>query len=490
MTFTFLLTDIEGSTRLWENHPEEMRQALHIHDGIITDAVTSHGGNVFKHTGDGMAAAFDSASPALAAAAGIQRELSATSIPKIGGLRVRIGVHSGEAEQRGDDYFGPPLNRVARLMSVGHGGQTLVSLVTARLAEADESPELLDLGEHRLRDLGRPEHIFQLKAASTDGFPPLRTLDARLNNLPVIPTSFIGRETELAELTDVLRHSRLVTVTGVGGAGKTRLVLQAAAESSSDFPAGVWLVLLGALIDPELLDEAVMESLGIEQPTGTKPRQALLEHLSGREMLLILDNCEHLVTAVADLATDILTHSPECVLLTTSRELLGVSGEAAFGLRSMSLPKREVNAERLMSFDAARLFVERATAVDHHFSLEEDNAGAVLEICRRLDGMPLAIELAAARVRTFSPSKIAELLDQRFRLLTGGSRTALPRQQTLEATIEWSYRLLYPEEQKLFSGLSVFQGGFTLEAVIEVCATEELEELDILELLRSLSTSL
>lgn len=482
-TTTFLLTDIEGSTRLWEEHPEQMRLALQIHDGVIADAVGHHGGRVFKHTGDGVAAAFSAASPALAAARDIQRELSAADTPKIGSLRVRIGIHSGEADERDGDYFGPPLNRVSRLMSVGHGGQTLVSLVTARLAEDDGDVELVDLGEHRLRDLGHAEHIFQLKVDSTEEFPTLRTLDTRLNNLPVIPTSFVGRQVELEELTELLGHSRLVTVTGVGGSGKTRLAMQAAVEASGGYPAGFWMVMLGALTDSALLDEAVMDSLGLEQATGTEPRQALLEHIAKRQMLLILDNCEHLIAAVADLVDDILTHCPECVLISTSRELLGVSGEVAFGLRSMALPKSDVDAEALLGFDAVRLFAERAAAVDHHFSVNEVNAEAVLEICRRLDGMPLAIELAAARVRTFSPAKIAELLDQRFRLLTGGVRTALPRQQTLAAAIEWSYRLLGPEEQTLFRRLSAFQGGFTLEAVSAVCATDDVDELEILELL-------
>ncbi len=459
-----------------------MRVALQIHDGTIRTAIGRHGGTVFKHTGDGVFAAFSAASPALAAAKDIQGELSGTEIPEIGSLRVRIGIHSGEAEERDGDYFGPSLNRVARLTSAGHGGQTLVSLVTARLAEGDGKVELVDLGEHRLRDLGHPEHIFQLKIEPTEEFPPLRTLDTKLSNLPVIPTSFVGRHLELSELTDLLKRSRLVTVTGVGGAGKTRLAMQAAAETSNRYPAGVWMVLLGALTDPALLDEAVMDSLGLEQATGTEPRQALLEHIAGREMLMILDNCEHLITAVADLATNILTHCPECVLICTSRELLGVSGEVAFGLRSMTLPKSDVAIEDLLDFDAIRLFVDRAAAADHHFSLNEDSGGAVLEICRRLDGMPLAIELAAARVRIFSPAKIADLLDQRFRLLTGGSRTALPRQQTLAATIEWSYRLLAPPEQRLFRRLSVFQ-GFTLESVSQVCATDGIDELEILELL-------
>ena len=482
-TTTFLFTDIEGSTRLWETDPDAMREALPAHDRLIAASVDSNGGRVFKHTGDGVAAAFPSAPPALAAAAQIQQGLRSGPTEE---LRVRMGIHSGEAEERDGDYFGPTLNRVARMMSAGHGGQVLVSLVAARLAEGDGF-DLIELGEYRLRDLGRPEIIFQLALAGQQSeFPPLRTLDDRLNNLPVLATSFVGREDELAELTAALNGARLVTVTGVGGSGKTRLALQAAANAAPAYRDGVWLVSLGAITDPDQVDRALMDTIGLEQPADATPRQVVLDHLKDLSTLLVLDNCEHVVSTAADIAAEILAGSRETTILATSRELLGVPGESAYGLRSMRLPPAELEPAELVDYDAVALFMERAAPADPGFRVTDDNAAAVVEICRRLDGMPLAIELAAARLRSFSVTKIADLLDQRFRLLTGGSRTALPRQQTLAATIEWSFRLLDDREQTLFERLSVFSGGFTFDAVTAVCTDEVIGEFDVLELLPAL----
>lgn len=487
-TTTFLLTDIEGSTRLWEDHPGPMREALERHDHLIRAVVAQNGGTVIKHLGDGLMAAFQSAAAALDSAVEIQIGMANLATPGIDRFAVRIGVHSGEASEREGDYFGPTLNRVARLMAAGHGGQTLASLVTTRLADKHHEHPLVDLGEHRLRDLGRPEHIYQVGLDPTDeSSRRLRTLDARLNNLPVLATSFIGREDELAALTEAVRTSRLVTVTGVGGAGKTRLALQAAADGFGEFPDGIWLVLLASVTDPTLVVEAIFDALELEQTTGTPPLDALADHLANRRLLLILDNCEHLIGPVADLVDSIMTRSPVCSVLATSRELLGVPGETAFGLRSMQLPKEDSSSSvDAAQSDAVRLFVERATAVDPHFSLSAENTSIVIDICRRLDGMPLAIELATARLRAFSVAKISELLDRRFRLLTGGNRTALPRQQTLEATIEWSYRLLTETEQVLFRRLSVFQGGFTLESVREICSTDDLGEFEMIELVPAL----
>lgn len=485
-TYTFLFTDIEASSRLWEEHPETMRRVLPLHDELIVDSVERRGGRVFKHMGDGAAAAFESASRALEVAADIQRKLTESPDPDVGRLNVRIGVHSGEAEARDGDYFGPTLNRVARLTEAAHGGQVLVSEVARSLSEQDGF-EFVDLGRHRLLDLSRPEHIFQLVV---DGlrrdFPPLQTLDHAPNNLPTQTTSFIGRRRELAELTGLVGESRLVTVTGVGGIGKTRLALQAAADSATDYPDGMWLVPLGPIADPEIIDEALIDVLGLDQPSNATPRSKALEYLAPRTSLLIVDNCEHLIESVAGMVVEILTAAPGTTVLATSRELLGVPGEVAYGLRSMGLPRGSVSVDDLTEFDAVRLFLERAAAAHPEFRVTSDNAEDVVEICRRLDGMPLAIELAAARLRSFSPAKIAELLDQRFRLLTGGSRTSLPRQQTLAATIEWSYRLLSDKEQALFRRLSVFQGGFTLGAVTEVCTDGDIAELDVLDLVPGL----
>lgn len=468
-----------------------MRQALETHDELIRKEVEADHGTVFKHTGDGALAAFGSAVDALNAAAGIQNRMNETTHPDVGVLRLRMAVHTGEVDERDGDYFGPPLNRTARLMSVAHGGQVLVSLVTERLAGSglDESLRLRPLGEYRLRDLARLEEVFQL---DIDGlprdFPPLATPDLVPNNLPTQPTSFVGRDQDLAEVTKLVRGARLVTLTGVGGAGKTRLALQTSADIGAEFPDGNWLIELATINDPDLIDDATADALGVAQATEQSLRKGVLDYLADRTLLLILDNCEHLIDGAADFVTDVLTHTPDVRIIATSRELLGVSGEVAYGLRSMTMPSQTdlLPAAELLRHDAIRLFLERAQAAKPDFHLSAQTAPAVAEICRRLDGMPLALELAAARLRSFSPQQIAANLDQRFRLLTGGSRTALPRQQTLAAAIDWSYRLLDEPERRLFERLSVFQGGFTLEAVSQVCTDDDLDEFQIWELLPSL----
>jgi predicted ATPase/class 3 adenylate cyclase len=488
---TFLFTDIEGSTRLWDLHPQAMKKALSDHDEAIRKIVDAHGGKVFKHTGDGALAVFGSAADGLASAADLARRLTDQVHPDVGALKVRIAVHTGEAEERDDDYFGPALNRTSRLLSVAHGGQVLVSLVTERMAggEAGEGIAFLDLGEHRLRDLARSERIFQMaiEGVSSD-FPPLRTPDMVPNNLPTLATSFVGRDQELEEVKKLLRGSRVLTLTGVGGAGKTRLAIQSAVELVDEFPGGTWLIELGAITDPEYIDATAADALGVAQPPGRSVRQSIVEHLAGRQALLIVDNCEHLISGAAEFVADIIAGASESKVVATSRELLGVSGEVAYGMPSLGMPRRGDTPDlaELIRYDAVRLFLERAQAGQPNFNITEATAPSIAEICRRLDGMPLALELAAARLRTFSPKQIAENLDQRFRLLTGGSRTALPRQQTLSAAIDWSYRLLDEPERRLFERLSVFQGGFTLEAVEDICTDDELDVLSVLELLPSL----
>lgn len=468
-----------------------MEKALESHDQVIRNEVEAHDGVVFKHTGDGALAAFGSAVDALDSAAAIQTRMQETSHQDIGSLRLRMAVHTGEVEERDGDYFGPPLNRTARLMSIARGGQTLVSLVTERLASSGLGPslQLRDLGEYRLKDLARPEHVFQLEIEGLPNeFPPPATPDLVPNNLPTQTTSFVGRERDLAEVTGLLQDAPLVTITGVGGAGKTRLALQAAADVAEKFPDGSWLVELATITEPSLIDVAAADALGIAQAAEQSVRRSLLDFLVDKALLLILDNCEHLIGGSAEFVEDLLSHSPGIRVVATSRELLGVSGEVAYGLRSLSLPSQPElpPASELMRHDAIRLFLERAQAAKPDFQLNDQTSPAVTEICRRLDGMPLALELAAARLRSFSPQQIADNLDQRFRLLTGGRRTAVPRQQTLVAAIDWSYRLLEEHERRLFDRLSVFQGGFTIEAVGQVCTDEELDELQIWDLLPSL----
>jgi predicted ATPase/class 3 adenylate cyclase len=488
-THTFLFTDIEGSTRLWEAHPDAMQAALQEHDEILGKAIVARGGKVFKHTGDGILSVFTSAGDAVAAAADAQAAMAARPFPDIGTLKVRMAINTGEAEARGDDYFGPALNRASRLLGAAHGGQILVGLVTERLARLGEDLRFIDLGEHRIRDLVRPERVFQLAGPGLpSGFPPLITLDEIPNNLPTLATSFVGRAQELAEVEKLVRGARLVTITGVGGAGKTRLALQVAASMSGEYPGGTWLVELAAITDPDLVVSATATALGVAEQPGRPVIESLIEHLEANRTLLIIDNCEHVIGASARLADAILTETGDVSVIATSRELLGIGGEVAYGMRSMLLPADAgmLSAGELARYDAVRLFVERASASQPTFHLSEASASAVAEICSRLDGMPLAIELAAARIRSFSPQQIADNLDRRFRLLTGGSRTALPRQQTLAAAIDWSYQLLGPAERSLFERLSVFQGGFTLEAAEQVVVGDGIQSFDVLDLIPSL----
>jgi predicted ATPase/class 3 adenylate cyclase len=482
-TATFLMTDIEGSTRLWEAQRAAMALALEAHDALLRAAVEEAGGTVVKTTGDGLLAAFDRPEAALTAALDGQHRLERHEWPATGPLRVRMAIHAGSAEVRDGDFFGPALNRVARLMAIGHGGQVLVSAATAGLV-ADGLPpgcELLDLGEHRLRDLERPEHVYQLAAAGLRReFPPLRTTLEHPTNLRPAVTSFVGRQRELADLGRLLAASRLVTLVGVGGTGKTRLEVQAATEALERYGDGAWLVELAALSDPDLVVAEIGRTLGVQQRPGQSTIDALIDHLRAKELLLLLDNCEHLIDAAAEAAHRLLGSCPALRLLASSREPLGVDGEVVFAVPSLALPAlggeaRDARApvddaevERAARSEAVRLFVERATATLPAFALDRTNVRAIVDICRRLDGIPLALELAAARVNILSPDEIAQGLDDRFRLLTGGRRTAVPRQRTLQALIDWSWDLLEAADQRLLCRLSVFAGGWTLDAAAAV----------------------
>ena len=497
-TVTFLFTDIEGSTRLWEQHPEAMRPALARHDGLLRQSIEGSGGFVFKTVGDAFCAAFPTANQAVDAALTAQRALAAEDWSFGAPLSVRMALHTGTCEEQGGDYSGPTLNRLARLMAAGHGGQVLLSDVTQGLVRDVLAPNasLKDLGEHRLKDLGRPEHVFQLLHPSLQAdFPPLRSLDNPTlpNNLPQQTTSFVGREEQVAEIKTLLGQGRLLTLAGAGGAGKSRLSLQVAADLLDGFPAGVWLVELAPLSDPALVPQAVAQVLGVREEPERPLAQTLREWMKSKHLLLILDNCEHLLPACAALAAELLRSCPDVVLLTSSREPLNVTGEQTYRVPSLSLPdpKQTQTVESVSQYEAVTLFIERARSVQPSWTVTDANAPAVAQVCWRLDGIPLAIELAAARVRSLSVGDINARLDNRFRLLTGGSRNVLPRQQTLQALIDWSYDLLSASEQVALCRLSVFTGGWTLEAAEAVCAGEdgadgEIETWDVLDLLTGL----
>ena len=480
-TVTFLFSDIEGSTRLWEEHQGGMQSALQGHDRILRASVESHGGHVVKLTGDGVHAVFAGVADAVRAALDVQRRVGSEewSIPEP--LRVRIGVHTGEAEHRDGDYYGPTLNRAARLMAVANGGQVLVSLATEELVR-DRLPTdaiLVDLGEHRLRDLARPEQVFEVRPSSLEVvFPPLRTLDAYPGNLPLQLTSFVGRDEELGLLDKALDESRLLTLTGVGGVGKTRLAIQVAAEVLPRFPDGAWLCELAAATDPEALGQVVAATLGVTPRPGVTLEESVVGFLRPKRLLVVLDNCEHLLAAAGDLVENILRSCPGVRVVATSREGLGIVGEQVWPLRSLRVPRRGT-VGGLAEVGAVQLFVDRARSARPGFVLDGANGPAVGEICRRLDGMPLAIELAAARVEAMSAPEIAELLDERFRLLTGGRRTAVERHQTLRAAVDWSYSLLANEERLVFDRLGVFAGTFDAAAATAVVSGGGVEAWDV-----------
>ena len=488
-TVTFLFTDIEGSTRLWEEHPVAMEQALVVHDRIMRDAIARNGGYVFSTGGDSFAAAFQHTHDGLRAATDAQLAMNGEDWAEAP-ISVRMALHTGEAQERDGDYFGRTLNRTARLMSAGHGGQVLISRSAYEIGN-DHPPgdvEFDDLGDHRLKDLDRAERIFQLRhPALPADFPDLVTIDARPNNLPVQLTSFIGREEALTALVGALGETRLLTVTGVGGSGKTRLALQAAAEVLTDYPGGVWLVELAEVLDPGLVIPAIAEVLAVQDSQGRSLIESVAGAIGDRELLMMLDNCEHLVDAAAGAAAGLLERCVNLRIVATSRELLGVPGEVPFRTDSLALPLEEGSGDVIADFDAVRLFAERAATAKPGFHVTDVNAVGVARICRRLEGMPLAIELAAARVPVMSPEQIATRLDDRFTLLTGGARTVRPRQRTLQATIDWSYQLLDHDEQTVFQNLSVFVGGFAPDTAELAAATDAITGFAVIGLIHRLA---
>ena len=465
---TFLFTDVEGSTRRWEADADGMRVALAAHDEVLRGAVEAHGGWLFKHTGDGVCAAFASPTGAVDAAIDAQRELQ---------LPVRMGLATGEAELRDGDYFGTVLNRAARVMAAGHGGQILLAESTAVLLSG---VDLIDLGPRRLRDLPTPVQVFQVRAAGLrTEFPALRALDASPGNLRPAPTSFIGRESEVAELQAAIKAHRLVTLTGVGGVGKTRLALEVAGRLVDEFPDGVWFFELAAVADPVAVPDAVAAVLGIIQQPDKSVSESVAAALEGRVRLLVFDNCEHVRDAAADLIEAILAHSATVKIVATSREGLGAADEQLW-----LVPSLDVGAG--IDSAAVSLFIERAQAVSPGFSVATpDEAAAVVEICRRLDGIPLAIELAASRMAAMTAGEVRDRLDQRLRLLVG-SRRGLSRHHTLRHAVAWSYDLLDEPEKALLDRCAVFTGGFDVQSACAVAGSDDPDDFATLDLLDAL----
>jgi predicted ATPase/class 3 adenylate cyclase len=492
-TVTFLFTDIEGSTTLLQRFGDRRyAEVLAEHQRLLRAAFAEGHGQEIDTQGDAFLVAFSRARDAVAAAVAAQQALTKHPWPDGASLRVRMGLHTGEPISEMGGYVGLDVHRAARVCAAGHGGQILVSQAVGVLAAPDLPPgvSLRDLGVHRLKDLKEPEHLYQAMHLDLPGdFPPLKSLDARPNNLPIQLTSFVGRAREIAEVKGMIGAARLLTLTGSGGAGKTRLALRVAADVTEDHPDGVWLAEFAAIADPALVPKTVASALNVPEQPGRDITETLVDALRPKALLLVLDNCEHLLMACRDLAAALLRKCPQVRILATSREGLGVPGETLWRVPSLSVPedlRHLPPSEELVLYDAVRLFVDRAVTTTPEFTVTRENAPAVAQVCQRLDGIPLAIELAAARVKVLAVDQIAARLDDRFRLLTGGSPIALHRQQTLRATIDWSYNLLSETERVLLRRLSVFVGGWTLEAAESVCADGGVEAASILDLLTAL----
>ncbi len=493
-TITFLFTDIEGSTKRWEQHPVLMNSALAHHDSLLRQAIEAQGGYIFKTMGDAFCAAFSTAPNALNAACEAQRALYAEDGGEIGAIRVRMALHTGNVVERDGDYFGPPVNRVARLLSTGHGGQTLLSQPTFELVRDNLPPhaELLDMGEHRLKDLTRPEHIFQLVAPDLPAdFPPLKTLDNRPNNLPIERSDIIGRERELDAAGRLLLRDNvgLVTLTGPGGTGKTRLALQLAANLLDQFKDGVFFVNLAPITDASLLVPTIAQTLGVRESGSQLPVDTLKAHLHDKQLFLVLDNFEQIVSA-GPLVKELLGGAPHLKVLITSREPLRVRGEHEYPVPTLALPdpKHLPDLAAMSQYEAVALFIQRASEAKPDFAVTNQNAPALAEICTRLDGLPLAIELAAARIKLLPPEAMLSRLHNRMKMLTGGARDLPERQQTLRSTIAWSHDMLDEGEKQLFRRLAVFSGGRTLEAIEAVCNASGDLQMDVLDGVESLAS--
>ncbi len=491
-TVTFLFTDIEGSTTLLQRLGDRRyADVLEEHRRLLRAAFEEGHGQEVDTQGDAFLVAFPRARDAVGAAVAAQQALTKHAWPDGASLRVRMGLHTGEPVSETEGYVGLDVHRAARICAAGHGGQILLSQAVGVLAAPDLPPgvSLRELGTHRLKDLKEPEHLFQVVNPDlpTD-FPPLKSLDVLPNNLPRQLTSFVGREREMAEVKSLLPTTSLLTLTGAGGSGKTRLGLQVAADMLEHYPDGIWFAQLAPLSEPRLVAKAVASAVGIPEQPGRPLAETMVDYLRRGARLLLLDNCEHLLEACAQLADSLLRACRNLRMVATSREALGIGGELTYRVPSLSVPdlKRLPPMESLTQYEAVRLFVERAAFSKPGFQITNGNAAAVVQVTHRLDGIPLAIELAAARINALPVDVIAVRLNHQFRLLTGGSRTGLPRQQTLQATLDWSYNLLSEDEQALLRRLSVFAGGFALEAAEKVCSGTGLHEYEILDKLTRL----
>lgn len=481
---TFVFGDIEGSTALWESDPDAMRTSLEAHDALVRTSIQQAGGVVFKHTGDGFAAVFDRPDDAVQAACVI--EVGLTGVGPLR-LRSRMGIHRGHVVPRDDDYFGPDVNRAARLMDTANGGQIVLSgtTVDALSAPTPSGTTLHDAGAHRLKDLGEPMRIHRLVLAQARDDRPLRTLDVGRNNLPEQVTALVGRDDEAQAIASLVREYRVTTLTGIGGVGKTRLALQVAANMLHEFVDGVWLVELASLTEARLLAPTMLGALGVEQEPGRDALDVLLSHLIDQRTLVVIDNCEHLIDPAAKFVEQLLRAAPELRVLVTSREALAIAGEHVWRVPSLAIDSTGNSAAALELFEA------RARLVRPDFTIDESNRDVVSSICLRLDGIPLAIELATARLQMLDLDQISEHLDDRFRLLTGGPRTSADRQRTLRSMMDWSYALLTEREQTLLRRLSVFSGGFDLEATIATATTDSIYDFEVLDLLgRLVETSM
>jgi predicted ATPase/class 3 adenylate cyclase len=479
---SFLFTDVEGSTRLWESDPEGMAASLALHDEIMRSVIESLRGHIFSTAGDAFAVAFASVGAAVAASTSIQLQLLEADWPGPP-IKIRMGIHTGGAEERDGDYFGPVLNRAARIMSAGHGGQILLSSVTVEAADV-ESSELHDLGIHHLKDLDEPEHLYEIRHPDLPIVTqPIKTVDIRRHNLPDYLTSFVGRATQLGELDRLIAEHRLVSLTGVGGTGKTRLAVEAARKATDEKPDGAWLVELAPVTNPHFIMSTIADAWGLRAGEGASIEDVVTRYLWSRDLLLVIDNCEHLLDSAAATIKLLLDACPKLKVIATSRESLGIPGEAMLRVPSLGLADA---THTLEDSEAVHLFLDRARAVRPGFSPSVEDLTDIGRICIRIDGIPLGIELAAARLRSMSAAELADRLEGSFRILSGSAKTALPRQRTLAATIDWSYDLLKPAEQAMFRRLSVFTGGFDLDAAEAVCVGDGVEDWEVLDHLDSL----